>query len=163
MCVRACIHTYRQTDWQTDTQIPYSSKFLGLKFCEILLMKSSSQNAWLVDEEVSVVDTNISQNFERFTKILSWKFTFKAKWHKSQKFLTTEIRSYKVWHNIHIHTHTLLQYTILYAYYCGHNINQTTHFSFHHQFGFSVSISEHRYNWASVVYNWVLVLAVRVE
>ena len=37
-------------------------------------MKNFSQNAWLVDKEVSVLGTNNSQNLGRFET----KFTFKA-------------------------------------------------------------------------------------
>ena len=39
-------------------------------------MKISSSNTWLVDEEVSVLGTNNSQNLRIFMKILSQKFTF---------------------------------------------------------------------------------------
>ena len=35
-------------------------------------MKISSWNAWLVDEGVSVLDTNNSWSLGRFTKIVSW-------------------------------------------------------------------------------------------
>ena len=39
-------------------------------------------HGWLVDEEVSVLGSNDSQNLRRFTKILSLKFTFKVKQHE---------------------------------------------------------------------------------
>ena len=50
---------------------------------KILFTKISSQKAWLVDEEVSVLGTSNSRNLGRFMKMLSQKFTFKAKQHES--------------------------------------------------------------------------------
>ena len=54
-------------------------------------MKIYSQNAWLVDEEVSVLGTNNPRNSRTFVRILSQKFCFKAKQHKSQKFQAMKI------------------------------------------------------------------------
>ena len=51
--------------------------FCGLKFCDFheiflnhenFIHKNFFTNAWLVDEEVSVLGTNNSQNLGRFTK-----------------------------------------------------------------------------------------------
>ena len=60
---------------------------------KILLTKNSSRNAWLVDKEVDVLGT---KNSQILTKILSRKFTYKAKWHESRKFHTTDIWNYTV-------------------------------------------------------------------
>ena len=75
------------------------------KFCDfhellfdhkILFTKISSQNAWFVDEEVSVLGTNNSWNLTRFTKLLSWKCNFRQNSMNHENFQTMEIWSYMV-------------------------------------------------------------------
>ena len=83
-----------QLSWIMPVKFPVvgcciAPNFYSLKnfdFRELFLDLKLLSNAWLVDEEVSMLGTNNSQGLR--------KFTFKAKWHESRKFQTTEIWSY---------------------------------------------------------------------